>query len=75
MKNIKQYNCPDFHCPRIYGINTINTYDDLNLDWSKLNINTYTAIIPDACKHCATHPSNGGDGMCWCILGSINITC
>lgn len=77
---MKKYNCPDCFiktdscngCPRIYGT---NTYGGLNLDWSKLNINTYTATIPEPCRHCAAHPSNGGDGICWCILGSMNITC
>lgn len=27
--------------------------------------------IPDACKYCANHPSNGGNGICHCTLGSI----
>lgn len=31
------------------------------------NIPTY---IPDNCKHCSNHPSNGGSGICHCILGS-----
>lgn len=32
--------------------------------------------IPDACKNCPTHPSNGGSGVCNCIMGSMDkITC
>ena len=45
--------------------------------------------IPKACKNCSNHPSNGGDGICNCILGitpikamvssdniySVNYTC
>lgn len=31
--------------------------------------------IPDACKNCSTHPSNGGSGICNCILGLSKITC
>ena len=45
--------------------------------------------IPEACKNCSNHPSNGGDGICNCILGitpmkaivssdniySVNYTC
>ena len=26
--------------------------------------------IPDACKYCSNHPSNGGSGICHCILGN-----
>lgn len=25
--------------------------------------------IPEACKNCSNHPSNGGSGICHCILG------
>ena len=25
--------------------------------------------IPNACKNCSNHPSNGGSGICQCILG------
>lgn len=25
--------------------------------------------IPSACKNCSNHPSNGGSGICQCILG------
>lgn len=70
---MKKYNCPDCSintdscdgCPRI---------NSQSVDWSKLQINSYSNI-PDACKHCMTHPSNGGDGICWCVLGSYHITC
>jgi hypothetical protein len=31
--------------------------------------------IPDACKTCPTHPSNGGSGICHCILGLSPVTC
>ena len=30
--------------------------------------------IPEACRSCANHPSNGGTGICHCILGSPSIT-
>ena len=26
--------------------------------------------IPEACKNCSNHPSNGGSGICFCTLGS-----
>ena len=28
--------------------------------------------IPDYCKHCANHPSNGGSGICNCTLPYMN---
>ena len=30
--------------------------------------------IPEACRYCPTHPSNGGTGFCHCILGQPKIT-
>ena len=29
--------------------------------------------IPEACKKCKNHPSNGGNGVCCCVLGASNI--
>lgn len=29
----------------------------------------------NACDNCSKNPKNGGDGICHCILGSMNITC
>lgn len=29
--------------------------------------------IPNACKNCSNHPSNGGSGICNCILGLSQI--
>ena len=28
------------------------------------------SYIPDPCKGCSNHPSNGGSGICHCILGN-----
>ena len=33
---------------------------------------TYT---PDACKSCPNHPSNGGSGVCNCIMGTQSFKC
>ena len=71
---MKQYNCADCFintnscdgCPRINS--------QIHVDWSKLKIESYSNI-PESCKLCATHPSNGGDGICWCVLGSYHIIC
>lgn len=31
--------------------------------------------IPDACKNCTNHPSNGGTGICHCIMGLREMKC
>lgn len=31
--------------------------------------------IPEPCKNCSNHPSNGGNGICNCTLGTPPITC
>jgi len=39
-------------------------------------INTWTeSDIPEACRSCSNHPSNGGSGICHCTLGTPKITC
>ena len=30
--------------------------------------------IPEACRNCSNHPSNGGSGICFCTLGTSTIT-
>lgn len=72
----KQYNCPDCQrtdsCDGCFRISngTINInifpmqqYIDKNI-WDG---------IPDACRRCSGHPSNGGSGICNCILGCKTI--
>lgn len=31
--------------------------------------------VPSYCQGCSNHPSNGGSGICHCILGGTKITC
>ena len=31
--------------------------------------------IPLSCRNCSNHPSNGGSGVCFCILGLPEIKC
>ena len=38
-----------------------------------IDVTTYT-YTPPACRSCPNHPSNGGSGVCHCILG-IQTTC
>ena len=44
--------------------NTIHFTDD-----------SWATPVPNPCKNCPTHPSNGGNGMCNCTLGIPEITC
>lgn len=43
------------------------TLDDLDL--------TKSVDIPPSCRGCSNHPSNGGSGICHCILGLPEVTC
>ena len=46
-------------------------------DWDSTNIKTSstinTAFGKEACENCPSNPKNGGDGICFCILGQQNI--
>lgn len=33
-----------------------------------------TTFIPEPCRGCSNHPSNGGSGICNCTLGQFKIT-
>lgn len=33
------------------------------------NINLNNSNVPNSCINCPNHPSNGGSGICHCILG------
>ena len=51
------------------GIN----FDHL-LDWSNASPSVIDGI-PNECRTCSNHPSNGGSGICYCIIGVPPITC
>ena len=34
----------------------------------------YKDNIPNSCRYCSNHPSNGGSGICHCTLGGITWT-
>ena len=46
-----------------------------NEESSQNNIGKNLSETPDACKNCSNHPSNGGSGVCNCILGLPVVTC
>lgn len=31
--------------------------------------------IPNACRTCSNHPSNGGSGICHCVMGIPTVSC
>ena len=81
---MKEYSCPDCSintnscdgCPRVNSYTTTTTTTNIDIDWSGFKIHSTGGFhnIPDPCKGCLNHPSNGGDGICWCVLGSYHIT-
>ena len=45
-------------------------------DWIKLGqeiLDNYS-FIPESCRACSNHPSNGGSGFCNCTLGHFKVT-
>lgn len=60
----------DLNIPR-YDYGKLNPYD-YDTEWTTLNVNSY---IPEPCKKCSNHPSNGGSGICHCILVLPRVTC
>ena len=58
-----------------FDINT-DHHDDFDTDpivVYKDGVKTFP--IPDACKSCSNHPSNGGSGVCHCTLGTPEVKC
>ena len=53
-------------------------WDSINItDWDSTNLETSsttnTAFCKNPCENCPNNPKNGGDGVCFCILGQQNI--
>ena len=53
-------------------------WDSIDItDWDSTNIKTSstinTAFCKNPCENCPNNPKNGGDGVCFCILGQQNI--
>lgn len=49
-------------------------WDSINItDWDSTNIKTSSTIniafCKNPCENCPNNPKNGGDGICFCILG------
>ena len=50
-------------------------YYEADNDTSELNKPCFITSLSKACQYCSKNPSNGGDGICHCTLGSPQITC
>lgn len=82
-----QYSCPSCGWNEIersteevirlpYGGNNIPKRDFSLLDLPYYNyVSTTPSTSKGICEFCPTNPRNGGDGICHCILGSMDIKC
>ena len=43
--------------------------DIVRIPYTSASLTTINSA-PDPCKHCSNYPSNGGSGICHCILGN-----
>ena len=75
---MKQYNCPDCthtedtceNCIKYQMYHRTNNVDEYNPWCPYQNASTLTFTdIPPACRNCPNHPSNGGNGICFCVFG------
>lgn len=63
--------CP--HLPQVIKEDEYDSYDVSPLpkvDWVKDQVFN----IPDCCVNCPNHPTNGGSGVCNCVLPYMNTT-
>lgn len=54
--------------PHSIPITTPDIHFEHMLDWRQSDPLS-SGYIPEACKTCSNHPSNGGSGICHCIMG------
>lgn len=52
---------------------TIEELSDL-LNPPYIGTSEHDAFLPDVCKGCPNHPSNGGSGICNCVLGQTPVS-
>lgn len=81
---MRQYNCPDcthiedscYNCTRF--LHQFDEFNNVNTNFEDYTGTPYNSpsltAVPKSCKNCPQHPSNGGNGICHCILGLPEIT-
>lgn len=58
----------------------LSDYSDISVsmlnhdDYSIATINTINNFTQSACANCSANPKNGGNGICNCTLGQVQIT-
>ena len=63
--------CPECHRIVVKTKQRVNEHPTITLSGTDS-----TQSVPDNCRHCSNHPSNGGSGNCNCMLGSMGqVTC
>ena len=63
-------------CPECHKIVTKTKQRTIENPCITLTGSDTSQYIPDNCKGCSNHPSNGGSGHCNCILGNMGqVTC
>lgn len=70
----------DWYCADAEGMTNTKSDEQLYEEIRKnlyeyLNTDHTDVYMPEECIHCSNHPSNGGSGLCNCILGAGRITC
>ncbi len=58
----------EFYCPMCASIIRANNARSRESSCIKI-----ADLIPECCKKCSNRPSNGGSGICHCILGQKTI--
>lgn len=58
----------NFYCPMCASIIHKNNGDKKSDPPIQIS-HSILDFISEPCKHCKNHPSNGGSGICHCILG------
>lgn len=51
----------------------LDNISDINISKITYSDPTKNFFMSDACKNCPNHPSNGGTGICHCILGTQTV--
>ena len=57
-----------------FGGNTWNDKNEYTLLNGNFNNSAISSFSQSACTTCPTNPKNGGDGICFCTLGQLNVT-
>ena len=56
-----------------FGGNTLKEQNEYTLFNGYFNSSTIRQFSQPACATCHSNPKNGGDGICFCTLGQMNV--